>query len=260
MPAPQKRTDAVLEAIREEIVSGRLAKGSRLPNEKDLASLYGVSQPTIREVVRALDVMGLVDVRHGSGAFVRGDSAFLVATALQTLLQIEKVSIIEVLDVRETLGRDSVRRAAAAATDEDLDALQRCLAVLEDPSALPDTESVIEAIASFQRTVSASAHNPLLLALESVLINLLLHIQIKALRKRDVTFWRSRSLDYQHHRREIVAALSRQAPEDACAAMEGYLEHQREAFMSDRKLSLMRLSDAAAVRASLDIVSAVRAV
>jgi GntR family transcriptional repressor for pyruvate dehydrogenase complex len=254
-----KRTDAVLEALRQDIVTGRLVKGSRLPNERDLARLYGVSQPTIREVIRALDVMGLVDVRHGSGAYVRGDSAFLVATAVQTMLQIEKVSIIDVLDVRGALGRDSVRHAALNATPEDIDELHRHLAVLEDPSALSDVAILIQALAQFQEKVSATAHNPLLLALESVLINLLLHIQIKALRAKDVAFWRNRSLDYHHNRQEIVAEIERRDPDAACTAMDGYLGHQREAFVSDRKLSLMRVSDAAAVRASLDIVSAVRA-
>src|ERR1700759_961064 len=86
-PGPRpKRTDVIIEVLREEIVSGRLPPGARLPTERELANHYGVSQPTVREVIRAFDVMGLVDVRHGSGAYVRGDSAYLMATALQTML------------------------------------------------------------------------------------------------------------------------------------------------------------------------------
>jgi GntR family transcriptional repressor for pyruvate dehydrogenase complex len=211
-------------------------------------------------VIRALDAMGLIDVRHGSGVFVRGDSAFMVASALQTMLQIEKVSILEVLEVRELLGRGSITQAAENATDAEIEELREKLAVLEDPTGLADVQSVIEAIADFQRSISAAAHNPLLLALESVLITLLLHIQITALRAKDAKFWQRRSLEYQHHRRDMVAAIAARRPKRALTAMDAYLEHQRRAFTEDSKLSLIRLSDADAVRTSLDIVSAVRAV
>jgi GntR family transcriptional repressor for pyruvate dehydrogenase complex len=254
-----KVTDQIFETLRQDILTGRRERGSRLPNERELAELFAVSQPTIREAVRALDVMGLVDVRHGSGAYVRGDGAYLVAAALQTLLQVERVSVIDVIDVREMLGRESARMAAAAATEEDLELLEQGLRTLEHVAELPTVEAIVDELAAFQVAVSAAAHNPLLLALEGFLVNLLMQLQIKALRKRGARYWRERSLGFTDDRRAIVDALRARDADHAGRAMEGYLEHQRAVFLADPELAEMRLSDAKAVRAVADIVLRVRA-
>jgi GntR family transcriptional repressor for pyruvate dehydrogenase complex len=250
--------DQIIETLRRDIVTGRLSRGDRLPNERELAHHFGVSQPTVREALRALDVMGLIDVHHGSGAFVRGDSAYVVAAALQTLLQIERVSILEALDVREVLSRQSARLAATSRTQADLDDLDQHLARLDRADEFTEVDALIDELAGFQIAVSTAAHNPLLSSLEAFLINLLLQIQIKALRKRGVAYWRSRSLGFQADRREIVEALRAQEPDRASAAIEAYLEHQRAVFNEDRELSGMRLSDPKAVRAVADAMVAAR--
>jgi GntR family transcriptional repressor for pyruvate dehydrogenase complex len=257
-PARGKITDQIIETLRQDIVTGKLALGERLPNERELAQHFGVSQPTIREATRALDVMGLIDVRHGSGAFVRGDSAFVVASALQTLLQIERVSILESLDVREVLSRLSARLAATSRTEDDLESLDRHVERLDHVERFTDVDQLIDELAGFQIAVSTAAHNPLLSALEAFLINLLLQIQIKALGKRGVGYWRTRSLSFQEDRRAIVDALRAQEPDAASSAIEAYLEHQRAVFLEDRDLSEMRLSDPKAVRAVADAMIAAR--
>lgn len=253
-----KVTDTIIEALRQDIVTGRLERGARLPNERDLAAHFGVSQPTIREAVRALDAMGLVDVRHGSGAYVRGDGTYMLAAALQTMLQIERVTIIEALDVRETLGLESVRRAATAATDEELDQLDALLDTVGRVQDLATVDAIIEAISEFQTAVSAAAHNPLMLALEGFLVNLLLKLQIRVLRERGVKFWRERSSSFQPDRVAIVAALRKRNASRAQKAMEAYLEHQREEFLKDPDFSKMRLSDENSMRAVAEIVTAAR--
>jgi GntR family transcriptional repressor for pyruvate dehydrogenase complex len=253
-----KVTDEIFETLRQDIVTGRLERGARLPNERELAESFAVSQPTIREAVRALDLMGLVDVRHGSGAYVRGDTAYLVAAALQTLLQVERVGVIDVIDVREILGRESARIAAAAATGEDLDVLEQGLATLERVGELATVEAIVDELAAFQVAVSAASHNPLLVALEGFLVNLLMQIQITALRKRGARYWRERSLGFKDDRRAIVDALRARDADLAGRAMEAYMEHQRTVFLADRELAEMRLSDAKAVRAVADIVLRVR--
>lgn len=253
-----KVTDEIIESLRQDIVTHRLKAGERLPNERELAQHFGVSQPTIREAVRALDVMGLIHVRHGSGAYVRGDSAYLAATALQTLLQIERVSIIEALDVRELLGRETARTAASAATEEGIEALEQRLEELREIDAQSSVEALIERLAGFQLAISAATHNPLLYALEAFLVNLLLQLQIGALSKRGLKYWIERSRGFQNDRREVVDAIRDRDGQRAFEAMENYLEHQRRIFAADKELSAMRLSDPKAVLALADLVSVAR--
>ncbi len=259
MPRPRPRlkvTDEILEAVRGDIVSGRLPRGSRLPNERDLAHRFGVSQPTMREVVRALEAMGLVEVRHGSGAWVTGNSSYLIAAGLQTLMQLEQVSLLEAVDVRKILGLESVRIAATERTDEDLDDIRARLYRLKTVDQIADVDAIIDQIAAFQVAVSAAAHRPLLYALESFLIQL--QMQVKALKSRGVRYWRQRSLSFQDDRKSIVRAVEAKDSNAAVAAMDRYLEHTREAFLSDPAVLSIRLTDKKAADAVAAIVHALR--
>ena len=94
-------------------------RGTKLPAERDLAQRYGVSGPTVREAVRALSTLGLVDVRHGSGAYVTADAALLVATALSAVIRLGDLSCFDVLNVLGTLYRQAATEAVAVATEED---------------------------------------------------------------------------------------------------------------------------------------------
>jgi len=89
--------DQVIDDLRERILTGALPRGSRLPTERELAAEFGVSAPTIRESLRALTSLGLVDVRHGSGAYVRTDSNAILSGPLAMLMQLESVSLQEVI-------------------------------------------------------------------------------------------------------------------------------------------------------------------
>ena len=71
--------DQIARAIKRDILKGSLRRGSKLPTERALAERFGVSGATIREAIRSLSTLGLVDVRHGSGAYVTADTVLLVA-------------------------------------------------------------------------------------------------------------------------------------------------------------------------------------
>ena len=118
--SPPKMADEIIETLRQDIVTRRLPDGERLPSEKELSDRFGVSQPTVREAIRALETLGLVEVLHGSGSFVRSSGEFALASALQTLLQLQSVGVMEVLNIRQALGRHSIELAAANATDDDI--------------------------------------------------------------------------------------------------------------------------------------------
>lgn len=243
-----KAVDGVIDSLRQDIVSQRLPQGSRLPSERDLATHFSVSQPTVREAVRALAAMGLVEVRHGSGAYVRGDSDYLVATALQILMQMKGVGLLEVLDVRTALGLQSARTAAVAATDADLEKLETSCDVLEAASKLRTHDALIGAVAGFQIMLSRASHNELAAAIETVLVSLIMHMQFKALRSRGLRYWQQRTEEFQPDRRKIVAGVRARDPEAAAAAMSIYLDHQRRYFADDPALAQLRLSDPRAVR------------
>lgn len=243
-----KVTDEIIETLRRDIAGGKLRQGLRLPSERDLARQFGVSQPTIREAIRVLDTMGLIQVRHGSGAYVTGDSAKFLAASLDTLLEIERVGIIEVLEVRAILGEYTASRAATHATHEDLQEICREADALEQVGTERDIQRIADRVVSFQIAISSAAHNPLQFAIESFLVRLLMKFQLTAKTRSGIRFWRKWTLQFNEDRRHLVDALLAHDQADAVKRMAVYLDDLRAVFASDPDIAKLRLSDSASVQ------------
>ncbi len=232
----------------------RLPNGERLPTEKELSDRFGVSQPTVREAIRSLETIGLVEVFHGSGSFVRSQGDYALAAALQTLLQLESVGVMEVLEMRQVLGRHSIEAAARRATAEDIADIAAAVARFERPGELKEVDQVIGCILAFQRTVSAASHNSLLHSLEGFLLALLNEIQVKSLTGRSVRFWRARAVEFQPHRVAILDGLRSGDPLAARGAMDTYFQAQHARFEQDESLRSLNLSSPKLVAAVSDMV------
>src|ERR687894_78077 len=111
-------TADVVDQIKRLITMGTLVPGQRLPSERVLADLLGVSRPTTREAVRALEAMGILSTRHGSGTFVTDLSAETLARPLIFVLDINRNALHELFAVRVLLEAGAAEAAAASA---DLD-------------------------------------------------------------------------------------------------------------------------------------------
>ncbi len=249
-------SDEIIRVLIDQVASGQLPRGSRLPNERDMAGHFGVSQPTVREAIRALGAMGLVDVRHGSGAYVTGDPRSLVGLALRTLLQLEHVSILQVLDVRMTLGRYAARSAASMADGEDVARVVEAVAALEDVTDAHDVRDIAERVVAFQVALTFAAHNPLLQAIETFLIVLLMQFQV-ADRTKDLAFWRRWTARFVPDRRRIVQALQARDETAMVESVAGYLQALHVAFDADPALGSVRLSDPDVLKTLSRIVLAV---
>src|SRR5246500_4857347 len=128
----------VFVKLRDQILQGTLARGTKLPSERELALRYQVSAPTIREAVRGLAAVRLVEVRHGTGIYVTADVDALFAMATSALLEVERVELVDILDILEMLYEKSASLACANASDEELQALDAALDRIEAGSAVSE--------------------------------------------------------------------------------------------------------------------------
>lgn len=250
-----KVTDRIVAAVREEILSGTLPSGAQLPTEKELAKRFSVSQPTIREVLRALDYVGLVDVHHGSGTYVSQDMGYGAALALQNLLQLQQPDFIQVLDVRGILGLASASRAAKLVTPSDLRNIDAALKRLNEVTEATSLDDVTSRIIAFQEAISAASHNPLLTSLESFLIRFLLMMHGAMATQRSVKFWKKRSLTFKPYRTAVVTAIAKRDVQAATNAMIRYLEHERAVFINDGAVRSSKVTDPVAFTVTAEIVS-----
>ncbi|GAB3625271.1 Pyruvate dehydrogenase complex repressor [Pandoraea terrae] len=131
-PPPRLRlSDMVYEQLETMIVEGRLAPGSALPSERDLAQQMGVSRPSLREALLRLESRGVIVGRAGGGYLVANASQPLLAEPLSQLMSRHSKTVDDVLEMREVLEAKAVELAAARATSEDIARLRQVLEALE---------------------------------------------------------------------------------------------------------------------------------
>lgn len=166
------RTDVVIEEVRRMILSGTLAPGDRLPVESDLAQLIGVSRGTLREGVRALSHLGVLETRQGSGTYVTELRPDKLLAPVRFVVDLQpQASIEELQAVRRILETAAVRIATARIDEAGLAAAD---AALEDGSAAisrstPDQEAAMAADMDFHRVLADATGNPVLASLISAL-------------------------------------------------------------------------------------------
>src|SRR5882724_2493556 len=112
--------DQIIEQLRTQILTGALTLGSKLPTERELGLEFGVSSPTVREALRALNSMGLIEARQGSGAYVAPNLSRIVSSAMGMLMQLENVGLDDLLGLQSVLNYYAAELAVSRATDEDI--------------------------------------------------------------------------------------------------------------------------------------------
>ena len=128
---PERLYQDLARTLMEEIASGRYPIGSRLPAERELAAAHNVSRPTVREAVIALEVQGLVEVRVGSGAYVRrlpGKDA----------LPGFNISAFELTEARLLFEGEAAALAASEITDEEIAEIEQLIVAIADENNRPD--------------------------------------------------------------------------------------------------------------------------
>ena len=153
--------DAVVSRLRDEIRNGGLPIGCKIPTEAKLVEMFGVSRPSVREAVRSLVQLGLLETRQGDGTYVVAEDEMTVA--LQGA--IDAADEKEVLTVRRALDVVAAREAAQHRCAEDLVALRAALDGRQAAVASSDLASFIDHDVAFHIGVARASGNSLLFGL-----------------------------------------------------------------------------------------------
>src|SRR3954464_13055802 len=120
-----RASSAIADQIRAAIVGGKLTAGERLSPAREPAEQFGVSRVTVRDALRSLEAMGLIEVRVGArgGAFVTAPTGSKVAQAMSDMMMMSVISPEDIGEARLIVELGTVTLACARATDEDLQSL-----------------------------------------------------------------------------------------------------------------------------------------
>ncbi|MER5470924.1 FadR/GntR family transcriptional regulator [Streptomyces sp. NPDC002685] len=156
-------TDEAIEKIKAMIVSGALRPGDRLPKESELAAELGLSRNSLREAVRALSLIRILDVRQGDGTYVTSLDPQLLLEALSFVVDFHRDdTVLEFLAVRRILEPAATAMAATRISEQQLDALSSQLDKLgPDPSV----EELVECDLDFHRGIASASGNSVLCSL-----------------------------------------------------------------------------------------------
>lgn len=212
----------VAQQLEELVVNSVLKTGQRLPPERELAEMFGVSRTVVREAIHNLGAKGLLQVRTGGGSYVSSPSKDSVVESLILFLRYREGGFLveDLHDGRRVLETAIAARAAERATDEDISDLEDTLQRMEEAEG--DHEAIADLDVEFHRVLAVAAHNPLFIILLDSIGELLVALRRMALQDPD-TFRKS-----QYHHRNIVEKVKSKDSQQAREAMDAHLDQSED--------------------------------
>lgn len=218
--APIRREPLATEIARrlvEYLLSGQVGPGERMPSERQLAQAFGVGRSAMREAIKSLSLIGLVEVRHGDGTYLRKTDGSLLPQVIEWGLLLGEPRTRDLVEARQKIESIIAGLAAERRSEEDVAELHRLLARMEEQThTLGDPAAFVEADVGFHLRLADASRNT---ALRDVLagVQALLRVWIGR-----VIAAGNRDLSYREHV-PIVEAVERGDAAAAQAAMEAHM-------------------------------------
>lgn len=197
-------TEAIVESLKERIRSGEFGPGSRLPSEQVMLKDYDVSRLTLREALARLAAVGIIEVRHGKGAFVNSG---ISVRALDNVLipmfpQYDLERMKDLIEARSMIEAEIAGKVAERRTADQIEQLQGLLEV--DEAVLEDVELFADRDYSFHLALAKIADNQFLLAMYQALYS-----QIRAFLVQYAKSLDDRASALERHRPILDAVIGR---------------------------------------------------
>ncbi len=217
---PEEIASRLLDLIRAE----QLRPGDKLPAERELAAEMSVSRPVLREALRALAIMNVVEIRQGAGTYITALEPQQLISHLDFVFSKDPVALSQVIETRRIVEVGNVRLAAQRITPDELSDLDALLQRLQ--AAVDDADRFAELDIAFHDAVCEAAGNFLLVQFMRI-INTLGRVS----RERTGAAAATRRGALKDHE-TILTALRAHDPAAAAAAMEAHLTHVEAALAS----------------------------
>ena len=160
--SPQSAVQYLLDSFNHELLSGSLRPGDQIPTEVELSEQFGVSRNTVREAVKILVAMGVLEIRRPVGTFVcEGFTEPMISPLLYGVILGRGDSYDELMDLREIMESGTMLTVIRNATDEEIITLEKPLQALRDACFVdvPSVETVFAKDDAFHEAIMSLSHN-----------------------------------------------------------------------------------------------------
>jgi GntR family transcriptional regulator, transcriptional repressor for pyruvate dehydrogenase complex len=181
----QNKVELVIEAIKSRLSEGAWKSGDRLPNEDELAAILHVSRTPLREAIKILDMANVLEIRRGTGTFVRHGSVASLSQLVLFQRYLSRATPQKLMEVRWLFERSCAELAAQRRTEDDLAGMR---AAIDDLRALatPNWTSIIEEICEmdklFHRRVYDAAKNELISTISNFVLDMVSPFMMRSLK------------------------------------------------------------------------------
>jgi GntR family transcriptional repressor for pyruvate dehydrogenase complex len=215
---PKKVSSQIADQIRSSILAGEFAPGDKLPPERELAEMFGVSRPSVREALNVLASSGLVMSYQGGGTVVMSLVESVAGNPLMELIRFKQERALDVIEVRKGMESWTAFYAAQRALPEDLRRLEEIVDGMQ--RNLKDVKPSEDLDANFHIVIARATHNIVWLHLMQSLFDAMKEFQQSVWRAVYIT-QEDHHLLFKHHQRifEFIKA------KDAAGARDAMTEH-----------------------------------
>lgn len=223
----KKAYEDIVKQIYSLIEKGKMKKGDQLPTERELAEVFKVSRATVREAIRTLDSMRLVESRQGNGTYVLASSEEAMVQPLADALFHEKDDLIDIFSIRTIIEPHVAELAAQKGTPEEIQELEAIVKEHEDN--LADGMQGIRTDSAFHEHLAKMAKNRVLERLLYAIVDLLTVTREEYLQNRE------REVNSLHGHGDILAAVKNHDGDAAKLAMRRHLAHIEKIVFGEKK-------------------------
>ena len=206
----------VIDQIKQLLADGQLQPGDKLPSERQLAEMLGVSRPSLREAIRALEYASVLETRVGEGVFVSCSGAFL-ENNIQAANLVRQFEVEEMLTARRAIEITAIRLAVARADEDDLEAMLRQCDEAE--KHLDDRDAFSRHDYEFHASLAEASGNNVLVALLQTMRSLMRASNEGLLHTRE---WRNTVIGLH---RAVVERIIAKDEQGAIGAMEEHFDN-----------------------------------
>jgi GntR family transcriptional repressor for pyruvate dehydrogenase complex len=231
---PVVRTTLTADVCRKllsHLVRGDWTEGERIPAERELCKLLGVGRASLREALKALEIMGMIETRVGQGTFVCHRSEFLSRPLLWSISgndPTQAADWMELVEARRLMESELAALAAVRATPEELEVIERQLDSMD--KSMDHIEVFLEADLNFHLSIAEAAHNRLLFNAVQLIRNLMRQWIRQTLQVKGT------APEAQRQHKDIFQKITSHDQEGARAAMHSHLDTMGKLLLTVRSI------------------------
>jgi Transcriptional regulators len=200
-----KAYEVVIDNIKEMVFKRELKKGDKLPTERDLAENLKVSRTSVREAIRALEIIGLIESRQGAGNYIKNDFATSLFEPLSVMFMLQESSPKEIFQLREVLELECCRLAAKNIKDYELDRLFAIISEMKETDS-EERSSILDK--EFHGLITTTSRNKLIINVLNV-VSKLIETSIKEYRSQIIELFKNDRKLVEIHESVYLALRSR---------------------------------------------------